>query len=535
MLPSAVHFLSNCSIRKKLIIFIVGISGFAIFLSSIFQVVYGTYHSRSTLDNELTILARVIGDQSTAALEFLDKNAAQENLSSLKEHHTLTLACLYGDDKQLFSSYVRQVANDLSRSDCPPRLLASSQENSNAYVQHQIERRGQVLGYLYVESDLTEVRQFAIRNFLMVTAVLSIALLLAYALTVRLHYVISSPILDLVNVTKQLSDASDYGVRATPGGEDELGTLVTAFNDMLDEIQQRDVQLHQLNEALELKVSERTNALQAANNSLTESLYKLNQTQDQLVQSEKMAALGQLVAGVAHEINTPIGVAVTAASHFEGIADQCMERYRQGTMSRGDFEDFLQKTSEIAKMVLANLRRAANLISSFKQLAVDQSSGEKRCFNLKKYIHETLTSLQPKFKCTKHRVDVNCPDDLELTSHPGAISQILTNFLMNSLIHGFENIEQGQISIDVEVAGESMQIRYRDNGKGISAEHIKKVFDPFFTTKRGQGGSGLGMNIVYNLVAQTLGGTIVCNSEPGQGVEFELTMPMTARIIESTS
>ena len=529
MLQSAVRILQNCSIRNKLIVFIVGVSGFAILLSSIVQILYGVYYSRNTLQEELTVMARVIGDQSTAALEFFDQGTAEENLSSLREYDALMLACLYGEDKQLFSVYARRSTPQIDAADCPAELFASLGGDENAHVWHRIERRGQVLGYLYLASDLSGVRQFAMRYFLVVVSVFSMALLVAYVLTARLHHVISSPVLDLVNVTKQLSETDDYSVRANPRGNDEIGTLVVAFNDMLDQIQQRDQQLQQLNSELEIKVDERTEALQIANASLKESLSELEQTQDQLVQSEKMAALGELVAGVAHEINTPVGVAVTAASHFGMLVEQHVELYRKGALSRGDFENFLKKTSEIADMVLANLQRAADLISSFKQLAVDQSSDERRSFNLKNYIQETLTSLRPKFKGTQHCVDVNCPDDLELNGHPGAVSQILTNLLMNSLIHGFEDIEEGRICIDVAIEEGDVLISYRDNGKGIDAAHIKKIFNPFFTTRRGQGGSGLGMNIVYNLATQTLGGSIACESVVGQGVEFKWTMPMVAQ------
>lgn len=528
MLKFSGRFMQNVSIRNKLIAFIVGISASAIFMSSTVQVIYGVNYSRDVLLDELAIMARVIGDQSTAALEFFDPASAKENLSSLKEHDAMILACLYDESEQLFSIYIHEKVDTLSRFDCPEILFESTERENNAHVWHTIERSGIVLGYLYLESELTVVRQFAQNFSLVVLSVFSVSLLMAYLLTARLHHIISSPILDLVHVAKQLSSAGNYSVRAKPVGDDELGTLVIAFNDMLDQIQERDSQLHQLNSELEHKVDERTKALQKANESLNESLDELNHAQDQLVQSEKMAALGELVAGVAHEINTPVGVAVTAASHFEVVVKHHVELYQKGSLSRGDFENFMGKASEISEMVLVNLKRAADLVSSFKQLAVDQSSGERRSFNLKEYIRETLVSLQPKFKRTHHHIEVNCPDDYEMYSHPGAIAQVLTNLLMNSLIHGFDDIEHGHISIDVEAKEDEVVLSYRDNGKGIKSEHLKKIFDPFFTTKRGLGGSGLGMNIVYNIVTQTLGGTIACNSEEGMGVEFKLILPRVA-------
>jgi len=285
-----------------------------------------------------------------------------------------------------------------------------------------------------------------------------------------------------------------------------------------EKVIERTTELRELNENLEHKVEERTAELQ-------ESLDRLKQTQNQLVESEKMAALGGLVAGVAHEINTPVGIGVTAASHLEERTKKFSEIYKSGKLARSDFESFISVAQESSKMILSNMNRAADLIQSFKQVAVDQSSEEMRTFKVKEYVEEILMSLHPKFKSTNHEIILNCPEEFSLTSYPGALSQIITNFLMNSLKHGFEGVDSGKVTIDITKADNTVHLLYQDTGKGIPKKNLNKIFDPFFTTKRGQGGSGLGMHIVYNLITQTLGGEIKCSSIEGEGTKFELTIP----------
>jgi signal transduction histidine kinase len=253
---------------------------------------------------------------------------------------------------------------------------------------------------------------------------------------------------------------------------------------------------------------------------------ELKMAQDHLMESSKMAALGELVAGVAHEINTPIGIGVTGMSTLDERTEQIIALYKADDLSQEDFERYLKTVSEASRAVLSNLHSAADLVRTFKQVAVDQSSEEKRTFPFQKYLHDILMSMQPRLKKTSHCITVNCPEDIELNSYPGVFSRIITNLLINSLDHGFEGIENGQIVFDISANQDYFILQYTDNGKGISPEALGKIFDPFFTTKRGKGGTGLGMHIVYNLVTQTLQGKIKCTSAPGQGTKFIITIPI---------
>ena len=249
-------------------------------------------------------------------------------------------------------------------------------------------------------------------------------------------------------------------------------------------------------------------------------------TQAELMRSEKMAALGRLVAGVAHEINTPVGLGVSVASHLDQCTRKLLKNYQNGDVTQEDFEDFLEVAQESSASLLANLRRAASLVSSFKLVAVDQSSERQRSFNLRAYIDEILTSLRPRLKKYRHTITVNCSDTLVLSSDPGAISQILTNLVENSLVHAFDGGIEGQITIDACEEGAVLVVIYADNGRGMAVDHLEKIFEPFFTTRMGQGGSGLGMHVVYNLVRETLGGHIRCTSAPGHGMTVTIRLPV---------
>ena len=280
-------------------------------------------------------------------------------------------------------------------------------------------------------------------------------------------------------------------------------------------------------EELERRVEERTQELTAANEALAESLWQFQDAQSHRVESEKMAALGELVAGVAHEINTPVGIALTAASHLDDISEGISSLYHARPLKRSELEGYIAQACESAQIILGNLQRAANLIQSFKLTAVDQASQQKRRFALRAYLEEVLYTLSPRFRGTPYQARVICPEEIELESYPGVFSQILSNLVINSLAHGFEGRDHGTITIELgRWANGLLQMVYRDDGRGMEEETLSRLFEPFFTTKPGSGGSGLGMHIVYNQVCKTLGGQIRAVSQPDQGLTVEIIVPL---------
>jgi len=260
-----------------------------------------------------------------------------------------------------------------------------------------------------------------------------------------------------------------------------------------------------------------------------QALQRLKEAQESLIQAEKLASLGALVAGVAHEINTPVGIALSSASHLADTTVDVRRLFEEGRIKKSDFQDYITTASEATALILSNCDRAAQLIHGFKQVAVDQTTSERRRFGLKSYMQEVLRSLTPKLRQGQVEVEVDCPDDLELDGYPGALSQVLTNFVMNSVIHGFEAHRGGKIVIQArKLDGDMIELRYRDNGAGMSPDIRNRIFDPFFTTKRGSGGNGLGMHIVFNIVTGSLKGQIAVESELGKGTCFTLLFPRIA-------
>ncbi|MGC1307086.1 MAG: hybrid sensor histidine kinase/response regulator [Phormidesmis sp.] len=269
--------------------------------------------------------------------------------------------------------------------------------------------------------------------------------------------------------------------------------------------------------------------LRSLQKQLIEHLETLKNTQSELIRAAKMAALGNLVAGVAHEINTPVGTAITSASTLENATAAIAANLRLGELKRSSFEDYLAVAAECSQLILNNLQRAGELVQSFKQVAVDQTSLKRRTFCLKPYLQEVITNLMPVIKQTPHRITLQGSDRITLHSYPGALSQIVTNFIINSLTHAYPDsgnqTQSGQLRIDIYPQPGQVVLKYSDDGCGISSANQNRIFEPFFTTARSLGGSGLGLHLIYNLVTQTLQGGIRVDSELGQGTTFTLTLP----------
>ncbi|WP_286234943.1 GAF domain-containing sensor histidine kinase [Thalassotalea sediminis] len=272
------------------------------------------------------------------------------------------------------------------------------------------------------------------------------------------------------------------------------------------------------------RLAEQHRLLEQKNKQLTSTIDNLKKTRQELVQREKMASLGGLVAGIAHEINTPLGICVTGVSHLMEEFKYIKHSYEQQTLSEDDLVEFFDELEQGLKILETNTNRGALLVKSFKQVAVDQSSNKSRDINIKNYLGEILLSLKPKLKRVKHEVIIDCPDNINITTNAGALSQILSNLILNSLIHGFEDKEHGRIKISVQDKPKVINLHYADDGKGLTSEQVDCLFEPFFTTKRGEGGSGLGTHLIYNLV-QSLNGKIKVKSELGKGLAYLISLP----------
>jgi C4-dicarboxylate-specific signal transduction histidine kinase len=264
-------------------------------------------------------------------------------------------------------------------------------------------------------------------------------------------------------------------------------------------------------------VAERTLAL-------SQSVEQLQQAQSQLIESEKLAALGGLVAGVAHEVNTPLGIAVTATSVLSETLDSLRQQFTAQTLTSQQFSDLLAQASDSTQMLVNNLQRAARLVRDFKQTAVDQVSEARSQFQVEQVLRALIASLHPETRKVPVEPLLECPSGLQMNSLPGVLTQVLANLILNSVRHAFADQAAPLIEIRLQEQGEQVLLDYRDNGCGVPESLRERIFEPFFTTKRGSGGSGLGLNIVYNLVTRKLGGKLEFSSQPGQGVHFRLSL-----------
>ncbi|HZI39013.1 MAG TPA: GAF domain-containing sensor histidine kinase, partial [Acidimicrobiia bacterium] len=269
---------------------------------------------------------------------------------------------------------------------------------------------------------------------------------------------------------------------------------------------------------LEEKVAARTREL-------SDALDDVQTMQHQMVESEKLAALGGLVAGMAHEINTPVGIAVTAASHLVDRTDELRAAWQAGAMKRSTLDKFVEGVEDAGRLILTNLERSNELVQSFKQVAVDQSSEARRTFAVREYLEDIIRSLRPSLKRAPHLIDIDCDPTLSITTYPGALAQVVTNLVTNSAVHGYDDGVGGRIRLQATAHDGGVRLRYSDDGRGIPDDVRQRIFDPFFTTRRSQGGSGLGLHIVYNLVTQRLGGTITVESTLGEGTRFTVDIP----------
>lgn len=256
----------------------------------------------------------------------------------------------------------------------------------------------------------------------------------------------------------------------------------------------------------------------------------MRSTQKSLIDAEKLAALGGLVAGVAHEVNNPVGISLTVASSLVRRCDLFATEAKEGPLRRSRLDEFIGQVSDAAGQLVANLHRAGELIQSFKQVAVDRSHAERREFSLREATEQIVVSVRPVLRKAQVPIDIEIPPDIVTDSDPGSYGQVLTNILLNAVIHAFPDGRPGKIEVRARPLGvRHVEIVVADDGVGMSEEVRRRAFDPFFTTRRSQGGTGLGLHIIHNLVTQSLGGRLHLDSAPGRGTTIRIVLPRVAR------
>ncbi|MDT8990763.1 HAMP domain-containing sensor histidine kinase [Curvibacter sp. APW13] len=396
-------------------------------------------------------------------------------------------------------------------------------------VIRDIERDGAVVGKLRIRMSTAGylARLQELRQQYLVGAAQSSLLALVF-IVILLQWRLVRPLKRLVEASSRI-ESGQLASPIRPVFHDEVGSLATSLDatrrallDLIAQLEARNTALLEVNQHLEQRVAERTASLESA-------LNNLERAQKEIVQTEKLASLGRIVAGVAHELNTPIGNALTVTTTLENDVLTVEGNLAQGALRKSELQELLRRLHEGLALASSNLGRSAGLIADFKQVAVDHASDQRRDFDIGEVSHEILNMLHPTLRKSGCTVERHFDENLRCDGFPGRYGQVLTNLVMNAVHHAFEAGTEHTLRVDVHAAGDDQVVlRVADNGVGMPDEVRQRIFDPFFTTKMGRGGTGLGMNIVHGIVLRLLGGSIEVTSTLGQGTTVTVTLPRKA-------
>jgi signal transduction histidine kinase len=452
----------------------------------------------------IAIEAMKLGSRTAAALESRDTAAAgaalDESLALGQTVQSLPISPLIQTEMiDAVDQWRQGLATTIDGLNEQNRILTEMDAGASRMIE----------GARFLDSMLTRNAErigALVRNILILGA--ATGLLLGSVTGLAVARSITRPLKRLQQSMMELAENSEAGPISGFDRRDELGDMARATNVFITEIGRRE------------------RALRKAKDRADKALAELQKTQTDLIQAEKLASLGQLVAGVAHEINTPLGIALTTSTLIGDEARRFADAAATGRLQRSVLEHFVERMREGTQLLFSNLTRAADLVHSFKQVAADQASGERRKFDMADWLQDLLTSLSPVLRKTRHEVSIDCPPGIVVDTYPGALGQVLTNLLVNAKAHAYAEGESGRLSIRVsEPRPEMLRIVFADDGKGIPPENLGKVFDPFFTTGRSTGSTGLGLHIVYNLVTSRLQGHIRLDSRVGEGTRFTIDIP----------
>ncbi len=387
-------------------------------------------------------------------------------------------------------------------------------------------------------ADLTQARDEVLwQGSLISIAGFVVGLLLLFAFTTGIDRRLSG----LTQQSMRLA-RGDFDVLLPEKGGDEievfsrsLNSMAMALRERIDQLRNAKAALKELNASLEARVRQRSSELEQANHELSLALDTLRRTQDDLISSEKMASLGSLVAGIAHELNTPIGNSLLAATTLSDRLDEFKRRMEEGSLKRSTMNEHLEDVALACTLISGSLNRAANLIASFKQVAVDQTNDQQRAFDLRHVLEDTVATFTPRLRRANCSIVVEVDGEIGLDSYPGSLCQVINNLVNNALVHAFEGRNESAIGIRARVERPGyVFIAFQDDGVGMSEEVLRHVFDPFFTTKMGRGGTGLGMNIVYNIITGVLGGRIDIDTRLGHGTTVYIEIPLQAPVRDNS-
>lgn len=533
--------MQSISLKRGLIVVVLLVTAIALGIGFTINVFSQVNQYQESMLARVTSYAKIVAGNARESVALDDNSNETRRLATLANSQFVQHVHIYrleptSGELSFFASYNKEGLAPIPAKFSKIEQLSQAQINADFMeVAEPILLDNSVIGYVYLRGSTNEIRLFMWRSIGVAVLVFLVTLIACWIATIRLRRGITQPLEHIVDIASQIARDKNYTLRIPDSRVDEFNDLGQSLNIMLDRVQHQierqrraEQEASQLNAELEQQVTQRTKALRESNQELLATLEQLHQYQGQLVESEKMASLGDMVAGIAHEVNTPIGLSVTASTLLQDKLAVMQEKFNEKRISTNEFARFLGDCDENLAIIYRNVNRAAELITSFKQVAVDQSSEVDRTIELHSFMRDVLTSVKPRrLDIEKFPIQVHAADNLEVMTKPGPLNQILINLIVNSMVHGFDGKTSGHIEINFELIDNDLEITYRDDGNGVPFDIRKKIFDPFVTTKRGAGGSGLGLHLAYNLVTQVLGGNIHFFSEEQQGVEFIVRFPVT--------
>ena len=533
--------MQSISLTRGLIVVVLLVTAIALGIGFTINVFSQVNQYQESMLARVTSYAKIVAGNARESVALDDNSNETRRLATLANSQFVQHVHIYrleptSGELSFFASYNKEGLAPIPAKFSKIEQLSQAQINADFMeVAEPILLDNSVIGYVYLRGSTNEIRLFMWRSIGVAVLVFLVTLIACWIATIRLRRGITQPLEHIVDIASQIARDKNYTLRIPDSRVDEFNDLGQSLNIMLERVQHQierqrraEQEASQLNAELEQQVTQRTKALRESNQELLATLEQLHQYQGQLVESEKMASLGDMVAGIAHEVNTPIGLSVTASTLLQDKLAVMQEKFNEKRISTNEFARFLGDCDENLAIIYRNVNRAAELITSFKQVAVDQSSEVDRTIEIHSFMRDVLTSVKPRLlDIEKFPIQVHAADNLEVMTKPGPLNQILINLIVNSMVHGFDGKTSGHIEINFKLIDDDLEITYRDDGNGVPFDIRKKIFDPFVTTKRGAGGSGLGLHLAYNLVTQVLGGNIHFFSEEQQGVEFIVRFPVT--------
>ncbi|TMO69217.1 sensor histidine kinase [Pseudoalteromonas aurantia] len=527
------------SIRKVLVSAVMLVTALCLSLSISISTYLDVKEQKKLIINKLDMIAEIIAFNAQITLIFEDRKTEEKRLKSFNEVELVKNIHIYDIDDVtnkpvFFTSY--------NASKTPPVPLKVNSVNelkvpkiTADYIEliKPVVYEGKIEGYVYIRGGLERLNKYIntkiIVDIMLTTFVLVLVLLVARGIQKR----IATPIEALSLLLQDVSKNHNYNARAERSNIEEINILANNLNLMLARTQNQlerhkadKQEIKQLNQSLEEKVNQRTIALREANQELLNTLERMHQYQNQIVENEKMASLGQMVAGVAHEVNTPIGLGVTGSTLLRDKLSDIRTAFEQKSLTSKQLERFIGDGIENLDLIYRNLNRAADLISSFKRVAVSQDLELSSDVNITNLLTNIITAMNADIAVKQPVIDIQCADGLTISSKSGPLQQVFEQLISNSLLHAFKGIENNSIDINISRSSNQLSILYTDNGCGVPNSIRKRIFDPFVTTKRGEGGSGLGMHLVYNLVTQALNGNIALDEDYASGTRFIISLPL---------